>query len=310
MFEQTLDPTGHVWLSVLISLVPLFVLLFMLAALRMTAWLASILVGVITIPIGVFVWHAPLAGTLKSYLYGGLQGCWVIDWITFWGLIIFNALVVTGNFERFKSWMIHHATADIRIQAIMLAWSFGALLEGVVGFGYPWAVVVPILVGLGIADLEAIRVAALANNAPVSYGALGAPILGLAAVTGLPLMALSASIGNIVAILALLPPWVLIYLVSGWEGVVEAWPLAIVGSLSYIAGQWPVAHYLGPYLPDLSGALVSFWVLFAFVKVWRPKTMRAFGGAPLGPATANASNHVQLGAAREALSSWIPYIVL
>ena len=234
----------------------------MLAALRMTAWLASIIVGVITIPLGMLVWHAPLANTLKSYLYGGLTGIWVIDWITFWGLIIFNTLVITGDFERFKGWMIHHATADIRIQTIMLAWAFGALLEGLVGFGYPWAVVVPILVGLGIADLDAIRVAALANNAPVSYGALGAPILGLAAVTGLPMLALSASIGNVVAILALLPPWVLIYLVSGREGVAEAWPLAIVGSLSYILGQWPVAHYLGPYLPDLSGALVSFWVLF------------------------------------------------
>jgi lactate permease len=121
MFEQILDPTGHVWLSVLVSLVPLIALLFMLAALRMTAWLASILVGVITIPIGIFVWHAPLVGTLKSYLYGGLTGFWVIDWITFWGLIIFNTLVLTGDFERFKNWMIHHATADIRIQTIMLA---------------------------------------------------------------------------------------------------------------------------------------------------------------------------------------------
>src|SRR6202166_2556467 len=310
MFEQTLDPTGHVWLSVLISLVPLIALLFMLAALRMTAWLASILVGAITIPIGVFVWHAPLGGTLKSYLYGGLTGFWVIDWITFWGLIIFNTMVLTGDFERFKNWMIHHATADIRIQTIMLAWAFGALLEGLVGFGYPWAVVVPILVGLGIADLDAIRLAALANNAPVSYGALGSPILGLAAVTGLPLMALSASIGNIVAILALLPPWVLIYLVSGWEGVVEAWPLAIVGSLSYIAGQWPVAHYLGPYLPDLSGALVSFWVLFLFAKIWRPRTIRGFGGAPLEVASGPGANHTELTTVREAFFVWLPYIVL
>ena len=310
MFEQTLDPTGHVWLSVFISLVPLIALLFMLAALRMTAWLASILVGVITIPIGVFVWHAPLASTLKSYFYGGLQGFWVIDWITFWGLIIFNTLVVTGNFERFKKWMIHHATADIRIQTIMLAWAFGALLEGLVGFGFPWAVVVPILVGLGITDLDAIRVAALANNAPVSYGALGAPILGLALVTGLDMYALSASIGNVVAILALLPPWILIYLVSGSEGVAEAWPLAIVGSLSYVLGQWPVAHYLGPYLPDLSGALVSFWVLFVFVKIWRPKTIRGFGGKPLAAQATVASNSVEMGSVREALYAWLPYIVL
>src|ERR1039458_5198415 len=165
MFEQVLDPAGHVWLSVLISLVPLIALLVMLAVLRMTAWLASIIVGVITVPIGIYVWHAPLVGTLKSYLYGGLSGFWVMDWITFWGLIIFNTLVLTGHFERFKNYMIHHATADIRIQTIMLAWAFGALLEGPVGFGVPWAIVVPILVGLGIADLEAIRVSALANNA-------------------------------------------------------------------------------------------------------------------------------------------------
>src|SRR6202790_1821144 len=251
MFNQILDPAGRLWLTVLISLVPLVALLFLLAVLRITAWLSTILGGIATVLVGVLVWHAPFVGAMKAYLYGGLTGFWTIDWTNFWGFMIFNTINLTEDFDRFKNWLIHHATADIRIQTIMLAWAFGALLEGVVGFGYPWVVVVPILVGLGISDLDAIRVAALANNAPVSYGALGAPILGLAAVTGLPLMALSASIGSIVAILALLPPWVLIYLVSGWNGMIEAWPLAIVGSLSYIAGQWPVARYLGPYLPDL-----------------------------------------------------------
>src|SRR3979490_1645987 len=310
MFEQVLDPAGNLWLTVLIALVPLIALLFMLAVLRLTAWLATILVGVVTIPLGVLVWHAPLANSLKAYLYGGLTGFWGINWITFWGITIFNKLVVTGNFDRFKNWRIHQAPPDIRIQTIMMAWAFGALLEGLVGFGVPWAVVVPILVGLGIADLDAIRVAALANNAPVSYGALGAPILGLAAVTGLPVLALSASIGDIVAILALLPPWVLIYLVSGWDGVVEAWPLAIVGSLSYIAGQWPVAHFLGPYLPDLSGALISFWVLFLFVKVWHPKTIRGYGGAPVQSTPVRASNHEELNSTREAISAWMPYLVL
>jgi len=310
MFEQVLDPAGNLWLTVLIALVPLIALLFMLAVLRLTAWLATILVGVVTIPLGVLVWHAPLANSLKAYLYGGLTGFWVINWITFWGITIFNTLVVTGNFDRFKKWMIHHATADIRIQTIMMAWAFGALLEGLVGFGVPWAIVVPILVSLGIADLDAIRVAALANNAPVSYGALGAPILGLAAVTGLPMMALSGSIGDVVAVLALLPPWVLIYLVSGPVGVKEAWPLAIVGSLSYIMGQWPVAHFLGPYLPDLSGALVSFWVLFLFVKVWHPKTIRGYGGAPLQSTRVRASNHEELNSTSEAISAWMPYLVL
>ncbi len=283
MFTQTLVPLGSLWLTVLVAFVPLVVLLALVAGLRTTAWLATLIAG------GDHgrARRRRLARAARPdgarLLYGGLQGVWAIDWITFWGLIIFNTLVLTGDFERFKNWMVHHATADIRIQTLMLAWAFGALLEGLVGFGYPWAVVAPILIGLGIADLDAIRVAALANNAPVSYGALGAPIIALAAVTSLPLRALSASVGHIVAVLALLPPWILLYLVSGTEGVLEAWPLAIVGSLSYIAGQWPVAVFLGPYLPDITGALVSFWALFAFTKIWRPANVRAFGGGIVVP---------------------------
>jgi lactate permease len=309
VFTQVLVPGGSLFTTVLWALVPLVALLFLLAVLRMSAWLATLIVSALSIPLAIAVWGAPARGTLHAYLYGGLQGVWVIDWITFWGLIIFNTLVETGDFERFKSWMIHQATADVRIQTIMLAWAFGALLEGLVGFGYPWAVVVPILVSLGIVDLDAIRVAALANNAPVSYGALGAPILALAAVTGLPLMALSASVGHIVAVLALLPPWLLIYLVAGWDGMLEAWPLAIVASLSYIAGQWPVATFLGPYLPDLSGALVSFWVLFFFVKIWQPKTIRGFGGKPIAAAAAadGFAPHASVG---EGLKIWLPYIAL
>ncbi|PYT70222.1 MAG: L-lactate permease [Acidobacteria bacterium] len=308
MFQQSLVLAGSLGITILLSLVPLIVLLFLLAGIRMTAWLATLITGVITIPLGVFLWQAPFRPTMQAYWYGSLTGVWVIDWITFWGLIIFNTLVVTGDFDTFQKWMLHHATADVRIQTLMLAWAFGALLEGVVGFGYPWAVVAPILITLGIADLEALRVAALANNAPVSFGALGSPILALSAVTSLPLLSLSASVGHIVAVLALFPTWVLLYLVSGWVGLVEAWPLAIVASLAYIAGQWPVARYWGPYLPDISGSLVSFWALYAFVKVWKPKTIRGFGGAPLTqtPAVVTANPDAKIGALR----AWLPYIIL
>src|SRR5437588_948683 len=309
-FEQVLNPAGSMWLTLFVALVPVALLLFLLAIVRMTAWLATIIAGVITFVLGVLVWHAPVGGLLRCYLYGGLTGAWVIDWITFWGLMIFNTLVLTGDFERFKQWLVHHATSDVRIQTLMLAWAFGALLEGTVGFGYPWAVVAPILIGFGIADLDAIRVAALANNAPVSYGALGTPIIALAAVTGLPLLALSASVGHIVAVLALLPPWVLLYLVSGAQGLKEAWPLAIVGSLSYIAGQWPVAVFLGPYLPDITGAMASFWLLFGFTKIWRPKTIRAFGGAAVARSLgAQAAAEAPIDS-RAALRAWSPYIVI
>ncbi len=309
MFSQILEPAGqNLLMTILASLVPLIVLLFLLAVVRMTAWLATIIASVVTIGMAVFVWQAPAGSVLRAYVYGASQGVWTIDWIVLWGLVIFNTLVLTGDFERFKNWMINQATVDIRIQTLMLAWSFGALLEGLVGFGYPWAVVVPILAGLGIADLEAIRVAALANNAPVSFGALGAPILALAAVTGLPMLQLSASVGHIVAVLALLPPWILMYLVTDWAGVKEAWPLAIVASLSYIAGQWPVARYLGPYMPDLSGAILSFWAMFFFIKVWRPKTVRVFGGKRLTQEEAEAADPPLLQS--EALRAWMPYVVL
>ncbi|MBW4029038.1 MAG: L-lactate permease [Acidobacteria bacterium] len=308
MFQQLLSPAGSMGLTILLALVPFAALLFLLTVLRITAWLSTILGGIVTIAVGVMVWHAPLVATLKVYVYGGLQGIWVVDWITFWGLIIFNTLVLTGNFDRFKTWMVEQATSDVRIQTIMLAWAFGALLEGLVGFGYPWAVVVPILIGLGIVDLDAIRVVALANNAPVSYGALGAPILALAAVTGLPLLALSASVGNIVAVLAILPPIVLIYLVSGWDGLAEAWPLALVASFSYILGQWPAAHYLGPYLPDVSGALVSFWILYFFVKVWRPKNTRVYGGRIIPPS--EIVEPVTRQTSADGLKAWMPFVLL
>lgn len=309
-FTQSLDPTGHLWLTVLLALVPVFGLLILLTFARMTAWLAVIFVALATVPLAVLVWHAPLLTTLHCYLLGGLTGMWSVGWITLWGAAIFNTLVLAGDFELFKAWLMRHVTGDIRVQTLMLAWSFGALLEGLIGFGYPWAVVAPVLMGLGIADLAAIRVAALANNAPVSFGSLGVPIIGLAAATGLPLKPLSAHVGDLVAVLALLPPWILIYLVSGRRGVREAWPLAIVASLAYVAGQWPVAHYLGPYLPDITGSLVSFWVLFLFAKFWRPKNIRGFGGAPLAAGKLSQGQPLQLGAGGEAVSVWLPYLVL
>src|SRR5919109_4547737 len=256
-FTQSLNPAHSTFGSTLVALIPIVLLLVLLPVMRMSAWRAVIIGAAVTIILAITVWSAPVGGTFAAWAVGAGTGFWSINWITFWGVIIYNTLVRTGAFDDFKRWLVVQATADVRVQAILLAWALGALLEGLVGFGYPWAVIAPILVGLGVAEIDAIRVAAIANNAPVSYGALGAPIIALAAVTGLPLLALSASVGRIVAVLALLPPWILIYLVAGRKGFREGWPLAVVGSLAYIAGQLPVSQFLGPYLPDVVGALVS-----------------------------------------------------
>jgi lactate permease len=309
MFTQILDPTGNLFVTWLVALIPVVLLLFLLAGFRMSAWLAVLIGSIVTFVLGLWVWQMPFEDGLRAYLYGSATGIWNVDWITFWGVMLFNTLVATGAFDKLRRWLIQQGTRDVRVQTILFAWAFGALLEGLVGFGYPWAFVAPILITLGIPALDAIRVAAIANNAPVSYGALGAPIIALAAVTGMPLLALAGSVGKIVAILALLPPWILLYLVSGRQGMKEAWPLAIVGSLGYIAGQLPTSIYLGPYLPDVIGAIVCFACLLILLKVWRPSRTLGYGGVPVSAAQeAQAEGHGL--SAGEVFQGWLPIIVL
>ena len=280
-FTQHLNPLSSTLASTLVALIPLVLLLVLLAVFRLTAWLVVTIGAIVTIVMAITIWHAPAGPTFEAWLLGAATGIWSIDWIVFWGVVIYNVLHETGAFEGLKRWLVTQASADVRVQAILLAWALGALLEGLVGFGYPWAVIAPILVGLGVVEIDAIRVAAIGNNAPVSYGALGTPIIGLAAVTGAPLLSLSASVGRIVAIVALLPPWILIYLVSGRRGLRGIWPLPVVGSLAYVAGQYPTSQWLGPYLPDVIGALVCFGALLLLLKYWKPAETLGYGGVPV-----------------------------
>jgi lactate permease len=312
-FTQSLNPAHSTLGSTLIALIPIVLLLILLPVMRMSAWQAVTIGAVVTIILAATVWRTPAGDTFAAWGIGAGTGFWSIDWITFWGVIIYNTLVRTGAFDDFKRWLIAQATADIRVQTILLAWALGALLEGLVGFGYPWAVIAPILVGLGVIEIDAIRVAALANNAPVSFGALGAPIIALAAVTKLPLDTLSASVGRIVAILALLPPWILILLVTGRRGLRGAWPLAVIGSLSYIAGQLPTSQYLGPYLPDIIGAVASFGAILLLLRFWRPKEVLGFGGVPIDPGKAAASaaaDGESPPGTREAVRGLVPFLIL
>jgi len=309
MFTQIVNPIGNLALTCLVALVPVVLLLVLLAVYRVSAWLAVLIGSIVTFLLALWVWHMPLGDGFRAYIYGSATGFWNVDWITIWGVVLFNTLSITGVFENFRRWLISQGTLDVRVQTMLFAWAFGALLEGLVGFGYPWAVVAPILISLGLSDLDAIRVAAIANNAPVSYGALGAPIIALAAVTGYPLLSLSGSVGSVVAVLALLPPWVLIYLVSGKEGLKDGWPLAVVGSIGYVIGQWPTAFFWGPYLPDVIGAIVCFCALLLLLKVWRPKTVLGYGGKPIPASQARQSEGHGLSGA-EILQAWMPFGVL
>jgi lactate permease len=309
-FVQSLNPAQSTLGSTLVALIPVVVLLVLLPVLRMSAWQAVIAGAVVTIILAITVWKAPVGGTFGAWAVGAGTGIWSIDWITFWGVVIYNTMVRTGAFGDFRRWIVAQATSDVRVQAILLAWALGALLEGLVGFGYPWAVIAPILVGLGVIEIDAIRVAAIANNAPVSFGALGAPIIALAAVTKVPIDQLSASIGRIVALLALLPPWILIVLVTGRRGLRGAWPLAVVGSLSYILGQFPTSQWLGPYLPDIIGAVVSFGAILLLLRFWRPKQTLGFGGVPVHQGGSVDSPPERTAGTREAIRGLVPFGIL
>ena len=143
MFVQVLEPLGSVWVAAGVALLPLGVLLVCLAGLRISAWAAVLLCAAVTIALAVVVWDAPVDKTLMAYGLGSATGLWSVGWIVFWGLVIYNTMVTMGAFAALRDWLVMAAGPDVRVQVLVLAWAFGALLEGLVGFGYPWAVVAP-----------------------------------------------------------------------------------------------------------------------------------------------------------------------
>jgi lactate permease len=148
MFTQVLDPMGNLFATWLVALIPVVVLLILLAVFRVSAWISVLIGSVVTVLLALYVWKMPLEDGARAYLYGSATGIWNVDWITFWGVMLFNTLVITGTFEKFRRWLISQGTQDVRVQTMLFAWALGALLEGLVGFGYPWAFVAPILITL------------------------------------------------------------------------------------------------------------------------------------------------------------------
>ena len=137
MFTQILDPTGNLFATWLVAMIPVILLLVMLAVFRVSAWLATLVGSVVTFLLAWWVWQMPFSDGVLAYLYGSATGIWNVNWITFWGVVLFNTLVTTGCFEKLRRWLIAQGTQDVRVQTILFAWALGALLEGLVGFGYP-----------------------------------------------------------------------------------------------------------------------------------------------------------------------------
>jgi len=306
-WPQPLDPLHSVALSALAASLPLVVVLVLMGGMRKSGLFASVCGFLTALLLALFLWRMPAVLVFWSAIYGLVYALWPILWIVFGALWLYNLTQDTGKFELFRRWMEQHASTDSGIQAVLVAFCFGALLEGTAGFGAPVAVTACLLVGLGHPARRSVLVALIANTAPVAFGALGIPIIALAGVTGLDLARLSAMAGRQVPILSLLLPAYLICVVRGIKGLHRNWPVALITGLSFALTQFLVSNFWGPYVADVLAASISIFATVGFLKIWNPTT----GPEPKlesesTPALPQASRLT----AAESFAAWLPWAML
>ena len=236
----------------------------------MKAHLAAGLALVVGIVIAAFVFGMPVAMAGKAAGYGIAAGLFPIGWIVLNIIFLHRLTTLNGYFKVLQN-SISGITEDRRLQLLLVAFCFGAFFEGAAGFGTPVAVTGAILIGLGFSPLAASGLALIANTAPVAYGALGAPVIALSAVTGIDLLHLSSMIGRQLPFFSVLVPFWLIWAFAGFRGMREIWPAILVAGISFAIPQFLVSNYHGPWLVDVIAAIVSMGSLTLFLKVWQPK---------------------------------------
>ncbi|CAH0440452.1 L-lactate permease [Ralstonia pseudosolanacearum] len=319
MWNQVYDPLGNaVWSTVAAGL-PVAVLLCSLAFFRMQAHLAAGLALLVGVGIAAFVFGMPAAMAGKAAGLGIVSGLFPIGWIVLNIIFLHRLTTLNGSFKVLQG-SIAGITEDRRLQLLLVAFSFGAFFEGAAGFGTPVAVTGAILIGLGFSPLAASGLALIANTAPVAYGALGAPIIGLAAVTGLDLKDLSAMIGRQLPFFSVLVPFWLIWAFAGFRGMLQIWPAILVAGVTFAVPQFLVSNFHGPWLVDVIAALVSMGSLTLFLKVWKPKTIWTSTALRNHPDTskvdpeAAAEARAATTAAAEAkisrVQAWLPWVIL
>src|SRR5688572_12192696 len=212
---------------------------------------------------------------LSAAGYGALYGLLPIGWIVLNVVFLYQVTVETGQFEIVRQ-SVAGLSADRRIQTLLIAFSFGAFIEGAAGFGAPVAISAAMMIGLGFRPLQAATLALIGNTAPVAFGSLGIPIISLAQVTGLPLLELSAMVGRQLPFFSLLIPFWLVAALAGWRGMVGVWPACLVTGLSFALTQFVVSNYHGPWLVDTASALVAMGALLVLLRFWRPATTWRF----------------------------------
>jgi len=231
--------------------------------------------------IAVGIFGMPADAAAATAVYGAAYGLLPIGWIVLNAVFLYNLTVRTGQFDVLRA-SVARLSTDTRIQALLVAFSFGAFIEGAAGFSTPVAITAALLIGLGFKPLHAAGLSLIANTAPVAFGAIGTPILTLATVTGLPVGQLSAMVGRQLPIMSLLIPAWLVVTMSGWRGLKGAWPAVVVSGASFAIVQFFWSNYVGPELVDIIGGMASLAALAAFCRVWQPKDIAA-GARESGP---------------------------
>ncbi len=271
MFKQLLTPVGgSLGLSFLVAILPIVAVLVLLGVLRRPAWQAA-LAGLVTgLIVAITVWQVPVGLALDSVAAGAVLALWPVMWIVVNALLLYNIAVRSGRFDAFRHWVINHLPNDRRVVLVVIGFCFGALLEGVAGFGTPVAITSSLLILVGFPALEALVFVLIFNTAPVAFGALGVPVTVLGAVTGLPAPALGAMIGRQLPVMALILPFYVMAIYGGMRSVRALWPVLLVAGGSFAASQFISSNFLDYALTDVLASIGSLIVTLLFLQVWSP----------------------------------------
>jgi lactate permease len=325
---QAYDPLGSGWLSTLAAALPIVVLLAGLAVFELRAHVAALLAVIVALAVSTLVFRMPLSSALAAAIFGAAYGLLPIGWIVLAAVFLYNLTVESGQFDVVRH-SVGRLSRDRRIQALLVAFSFGAFIEGAAGFGTPVAICSALLMGLGFTPIHSAALSLIANTAPVAFGAIGTPILTLAAVTGLDAHTIGAMAGRQLPFVALIVPAWIVVTMSGWRGLRGVWPAVLVCGGSFAVVQFLWSNLVGPELVDITAGLVSLFALGFFCRVWRPanghdraseltrgSVVASTGPGADDPRAADGANAVRVAAAnagsmRGAIArAWMPWVFL
>ena len=309
-WNQTYDPLGHWWLSTLVAALPILVLLGLLAGFKVKAHLCAIAGAATAVLVAILVFKMPSLLAVSSFFYGSAFGLLKIVWIVIEAVFLYDISVETGQFEIMKH-SVAAITPDRRLQLLLVAFCFGAFIEGCAGFGAPVAIAGAFMIGLGFKPFQAAALNLIANTAPVAWGAIGTPVHALASVTSLPESDLSAMIGRILPITAIIVPFWLVRAMVSWSETFEVLPAILVVGGSFAATQWFWANHMDSNLVDIAAGVVSLLATMLFLRVWQPKRIWRFEDEREEDAAKVARNEVaKQHTAGQTAKAWLPFAIL